>query len=294
VFAHGVRLGLRGRVGLREDEGMTRYLVVPQWQGSPSSRAMQLIDGALAIAGDLPRSATTILDVPMEAGEALGTGVHRLSSLQRVRELIAAALDSSAEPVLTVGGDCGVAIEPIAHAARRVPRLAVVWMDAHPDLNSPETSPSGAFAGMVLRAVLGEGAPQLALPEGAVTAERTFIVGARSYDDAEIEAVTALGVTALDVDALRDPAALAAAVRDSGAEAVYIHVDVDVLDPAEIAGNAHPEPFGLAVAELTAAIAAVRAELPLAGSSLAGYSPASATSATDDIGTILRVIGALA
>ena len=95
---------------------MTRYLVVPQWQGSPSSRAMQLIDGALAIAGDLPRSSTTILDVPMEAGEALGTGVHRISSLQRVREQVAAALDSSTEPVLTVGGDCGEAIEPIAHA----------------------------------------------------------------------------------------------------------------------------------------------------------------------------------
>ena len=83
-------------------------------------------------------------------------------------------------------------------------------------------------------------------------------------------------------------------MRGSGAEAVYIHVDVDVLDPAEIAGNAHPEPFGLAVAELTAAIAAVRAELPLAGASLAGYSPASAASATDDLGVILRVVGALA
>ena len=47
---------------------MTRFLVVPQWQGSPSARAMQLIDGANAIAGDLPRSATTVLDVPMEAG----------------------------------------------------------------------------------------------------------------------------------------------------------------------------------------------------------------------------------
>ena len=67
---------------------MTRYLVVPQWQGSPSSRAMQLIDGAQAIAGDLPRSATTTLEVPMEAGEALDTGIHRLSALQRIRDLI--------------------------------------------------------------------------------------------------------------------------------------------------------------------------------------------------------------
>jgi arginase len=255
---------------------------------------MQLIDGAHAIAGDLPRSATTTLDVPMEAGDALGTGVHRLSSLQRVRELIAGALDSSDDPVLTVGGDCGVALEPIAHAARRTPALAVVWMDAHPDLNSPDTSPSGAFAGMVLRAVLGEGAPGLALTAGTVAPDRVFVVGARSYDEAEIDAVSALGVTILDVAALRDADALVAAVRASGAEALYIHVDVDVLDPAELAGNAHPEPFGLTVSELTAAISALRAELPLTGASLAGYSPASAASATDDLGAILRVVGALA
>lgn len=273
---------------------MTRYLVVPQWQGSPSSRAMQLIDGAQAIAGDLPRSATTILDVPMEAGEALGTGVHRLSSLQRIRDQIEAALDSSAESVLTVGGDCGVALAPIGHAAARSSALAVVWFDAHPDLNTAASSPSGAFAGMVLRAVLGDGEDGLALAQGTVPGDRVFVAGARSYDDAELEATKDAGIATFDVDSLRDPSGLAEALRASGADAVYIHVDVDVLDPAELAGNAHPEPFGLTVAELTAAIARVRAELPLAGASLAGYSPASLASATDDLGAILRVVGALA
>lgn len=294
MFAEGVGHPVRGGHRLREDEGMMRYLVVPQWQGSPSSRAMQLIDGAQAIAGDLPRSATTVLDVPMEAGEALGTGIHRLSALQRIRDQIAAALDGHDEPVLTVGGDCGIALAPIAHAARRVPALAVVWLDAHPDLNTPDSSPSGAFSGMVLRAVVGDGDPGLALPPGTVPPERAFVAGARSFDDAELDAVGGLGLRALTVDAVRDAGALAAAVRESGAEGVYIHVDVDVLDPAEIAGNAHPEPFGLSVAELTAAIAAVRAELPLVGSSLAGYSPASLATATDDLGAILRVVGALA
>ena len=127
-----------------------------------------------------------------------------------------------------------------------------------------------------------------------VAPERTFVVGARSYDDAEVDAVSALGVTVVDVAALRDPDALVRAVRACGADRVYIHVDVDVLDPAEVTGNAHPEPFGLTVAELTAVIAGLRAELPLVGSSLAGYSPASAASATDDLGAILRVVGALA
>ena len=283
---------------VREDEGMTRYLVVPQWQGSPSSRAMQLIDGAHAIAGDLPRSSTTVLDVPMEAGEALGTGIHRLSALQRVRGLVADALeahdvDAPEEHVLTIGGDCGIALAPIAHAARRSPGLAVVWIDAHPDLNSPDTSPSGAFAGMVLRAVIGDGVPELSL-DGAVRGDRVVVGGARSYDDPELAAVEEFGITALTVEALRDADALADAVLATGADAVYIHVDIDALDPAEIAGNAHPEPFGVTVVELTSAIARLRARVPMVGASLAGYSPASAAAATDDLGAILRVIGALA
>jgi arginase len=294
VFAEGMPELDAAPRRLREDEGMTRYLVVPQWQGSPSSRAMQLIDGAQAIAGDLPRSATTVLDVPLEAGEALGTGVHRLSALQRVRDQVAAALDGNAEPVLTVGGDCGVALAPIAHAAARHPSLAVVWVDAHPDLNDPESSPSGAFAGMVLRAVLGGGEPALALTAGTVTAERVVVVGARSFDDAELALVESLGITALPVAALDEPDALAQAVAATGADAVYVHVDVDALDPAELAGNAHPEPFGLSVATLTAAIGRLRADVPLVGASIAGYSPASIESATDDLGAILRIVGALA
>jgi arginase len=279
---------------VREDVGVTRYLVVPQWQGSPSSRAMQLIDGAMAIAGDLPRGATTILEVPMEAGEALGTGIHRLSSLQRIRDQIAAALEGHDEPVLTVGGDCGVALAPIAHVAARTSTLAVVWLDAHPDLHTPDDSPSGAFSGMVLRAVLGDGDPGLRLAPGAVDPARVVLAAAREYDDAEVTSVDGLGIRSLSVADLGDPGALAAAVAQTGAEAVYIHIDIDALDPAEVAGNAHPAPFGVSVAEVTAAIAAVRAAVPLAGSSIAGYSPASATHAHDDLGAILRLVGSLA
>jgi len=99
---------------------------------------------------------------------------------------------------------------------------------------------------------------------------------------------------ALTVEALRDAEALADAVQATGADAVYIHVDIDALDPAEISGNAHPEPFGVTVAELTAAVSALRARVPLVGASLAGYSPASVSAATDDLGAILRVISVLA
>ena len=117
---------------------MTRFLVVPQWQGSPSSRAMHLIDGAEAIAGDLPRAATTRVEVPPSAGESLGTGIRRFSALAGVQAAMAESLASSPaeEPVIVIGGDCGVAVPAIAHAAGRHD-LAVVWFDAHADLHDP-------------------------------------------------------------------------------------------------------------------------------------------------------------
>ena len=273
---------------------MTHYLVVPQWQGSPSARAMQLIDGAQAIAGDLPRSATTILDVPAEAGDALGTSVHRLSSLQRVREQMLSALEPHTEPVLTIGGDGGVALAAIEHAISRHPGLAVVWLNAHPALNDPASTPSGAFAGMALRAALGDGVPGLSLAAGTLSSARTVVAGARAFDDAEVALIAGRGIRSVSVDDLRDPRSLADAVRSTEAEAVYVHVGLDVLDPAELAGTAHPEPFGATVGDVTAALGALRGAVPLVGASLTGYSPASSAAANDDLGPILRLIGALA
>lgn len=273
---------------------MARFVIVPQWQGSPSARAMQLIDGAQAIAGDLPRNACTTIDVPLEAGESLETGVLRYSSLIRTSDALVAELEAADAPVIVVGGDCGVGVAPVGVAAEREERLAVVWFDAHPDLHTTGTTHSGAFGGMALSAVLGDGPDSLSLPAGLITAERVVLAGARDYDAEEEERATETGITTIDAADLAAPDALAAAVEAIGATAVYIHVDLDVLDPAALTGVTAPVPFGLTVAELVAAIGAVRGAAPLAGATIAGFAPSSPAAAGDDLGAILRVVGALA
>lgn len=274
---------------------MARFLVVPQWQGSPSSRAMALIDGAEAIAGDLPRAACTFVDVPLEAGESIGTGVLRASALRRTAEGVRAALAEEPGPVIVVGGDCGVSVAAIGHvAAQSDEPLAVVWFDAHGDLHAPETSPSGAFAGMALRAVLGEGAAGLALPSGLVPHERVVLAGVRMLDPEEDELLADSALTSLAPADLDHPEALADAVAATGARRVYVHVDLDVLDPAHIAGVSSPEPFGVTPAAVVAAIGAVRARVELTGATVAGFSPSTPSAAVEDLGSILRIIGALA
>ncbi|UOE44582.1 arginase family protein [Agromyces larvae] len=272
-----------------------RFIVVPVWQGGGSARAMSHADGASAIQGDLPASATIAVEVPVEAGEALGTGVRRYSSLRRVRERTEAALAGVTGLAITIGGDCAAAVAAVAHAARSGDGpLAVLWLDAHPDLHTPETSPSGNFGGMALRAVTGEGADGLALgPDERVEPGRIVLGGARSIDDEERRFIDEHGIAALTVGQLGDPATVIAALEATGAARVFVHVDLDVLDPSALAGLSYPLPFGVDTPELVALLRAVTGRFPLAGAAIAGFAPGSPAAAGDDLPAILRIVGAL-
>jgi len=185
---------------------------------------------------------------------------------------------------VVIGGDCGVSSAAVAHAVDRHGDLALIWFDAHPDLNSADSSPSGAYAGMVLRSIIDD---------GLVAAGRVVLAGARSWDPGEDAFVAEAGIRAMTVDELSDPAALVDAVAETAAESVYLHIDLDVLDPSELAGLLDPEPFGLPASTLVAAIKALRARYALAGATIAAYAPAGDGDVADDAPTILRVIAAL-
>lgn len=254
---------------------------------------MRLADGAEAIRGDLPTSATREVDVPVESGEALDTGVLRYSSLHRVHERLLMTLAHVEDIALTVGGDCGVSLGAVEHAIKRTSGdLAVVWFDAHPDLNSPADSPSGAFTGMVLRALCGEGP---LVPDAAHTLDpaKLVLAGIRDIDPGEADFVDEKKIAHVDAPAFATSTAIVEAVRATGATRVYVHIDLDVLDPSVIAGLANPVPFGLTLEQLTTAIGALRAEFALAGATIAGFSPVSALDAEEDLPSILRIIGAL-
>jgi arginase len=126
-----------------------------------------------------------------------------------------------------------------------------------------------------------------------LTPERLVLAGTREVDDGEAAFIDETGVRVVTVDQLRSPDALLAAVEQTGANAVYVHVDLDVLDPGAIAGVQFPEPFGLAPEELIAAIAALRSRFELAGAGITEFAPRSPDAAVDDLAVILRVLGAL-
>ncbi|MEV8337412.1 arginase family protein [Leucobacter sp. NPDC077196] len=274
------------------------FFLMPQWQGSPSSRAMQLAEGAALLREDLPTASLREVSVPLEAGDAMGTPVARLSSLVRAREAartaIEPALVDGRAPII-VGGDCVSSLPGIEAAARSVDRLAVLWFDAHADLQHPSTSPTGAASGMTLRHALGDGSPDL-VAAPAVSPEHVTLVGARAIDPEEDAELRRLGITTLRVgpEATGEDALRAAILeRIAGANGVYIHIDLDVLDPAAFGSVHAPVPFGMTVAQLTGAIRAAVAEVPLVGAAICEFAPADGRMAAEDLPTVLRTLAAL-
>lgn len=240
--------------------------------------------------GDLPTAGTVVVAVPLEAGESQGTGVSRFSSIQLVRDRHAMTLSTIEGLAITIGGDCGVELAAVSHVADQG-EIALIWFDAHADLNTPASSPSSVFNGMVLRTLLGDGAAGL-VPARPVAPGNVILVGARELDPPEEEYLAESGITLIEVNSLT-PKRLVDAVKKTGATRVYIHVDFDVLDPAELEGLDSPVPFGVTAATLIESIRAVREKYELVGAGLTEFTPTSPEQAESDLPTILRIIGAL-
>jgi len=190
-----------------------------------------------------------------------------------VRHAVAASLSDRCLP-LVIGGECSSSIGVVAALAAHRGPVTVAWIDAHGDINTPETSPSGLVTGMPLAVTLGHGHPSLTAvgedterPAGG----STFLLGGRDLDAGEIDNLEAFGVRHIDTAATRaagpeeiamqvlgvpeiavmppeardllvaaDPAAAAAvtAVNTDPRPSVYLHIDVDALDP-EFAPGVH-------------------------------------------------------
>ena len=156
---------------------------------------------------------------------------------------------------LVLGGCCSAHIGAVEGLAARHDRMAIIWLDAHGDLNTPETSPSGNAWGMPLRTLIDA---------GTVKPENVALVGARNLDRPEEDFIAASGLHTGEgaVDRAID-----------GCSCVYVALDVDSLDPEEIAPFM-PEPNGLTVDEVEGLFDDLRERATLLGAGITGLAPA--------------------
>jgi arginase len=155
---------------------------------------------------------------------------------------------------LILGGDCMVALGALS-GLLDPPNTAVVWLDAHGDFNTPATTISGYIGGMALACAVGRGLDELREQSKLATPvpERNVaLIGARDLDPAEERLLAASAVTLVRGAALRaDPAELERALHAlQPLPQLYLHVDVDVLDPVEAPGVDYPTARGLSLEDL--------------------------------------------
>lgn len=173
----------------------------------------------------------------------------------RVRDAVGAALVDGATPIL-LGGDHSLALGSVAAARAHCDRagrpLFLLWLDAHADFNTPDSSPSGNLHGMALAALCGEGHARL-LALGAhrpiVAPEQVALLGVRSIDALEKRQVAAAELEVHDMRAIDERGmrpAVAAVLERAARAGAHLHVsfDLDFADPVIAPGVSTPVPGG--------------------------------------------------
>jgi len=210
-------------------------LLHPEWQGyglgADVHRGATTL--AAAVFGD---AAYATIDAPEHEVLRVVDGVLGLHSIApRLERTLATIARAAPDRIVTIGGTCGVDVGPIAYLnARYAGDLAVLWLDAHADLNTPASSPSGHFHGMPLRTLLGDGpAACTRLVPRPLTPEQIVLAGVRDVDPPEAEFVKDRGIQTFGDEIFRDPSPLVDVLGQRRFRQAYVHFDVDVLNPNE-------------------------------------------------------------
>ena len=191
-----------------------------------------------------------------EAGDPRARFLPQIrDSCRRVADLVAEAAADEQLP-LVLGGDHSVSLGTLTGLARTHGPGGVLWIDAHGDLNSPDTSPSGNVHGMVLAAALGYAGP-LFQEDGwelpALDPSRAALVAVRSLDEGERELVRRTGVrvfTMSDVDRIGIERVVREALAHvAGPGFVHVSIDMDAVDPDYAPGVGTPVRGGLSYRE---------------------------------------------
>ncbi len=184
-------------------------------------------------------------------------GLHHLEPIRAACEELARRLGELPEDALPVvlGGDHSISMGSVSGVARGR-RTGLIWIDAHADFNTPETSPTGNIHGMPLAALMGLGDGRLVNLGGAgpkLRPEDVVLVGVRSVDPGERRLLKEAGVTVYtmkEVDRMGIPTIAANVVAQlERLDRVHVSFDADVLDPSVAPGVGTPVPGGLTYRE---------------------------------------------
>lgn len=250
-------------------------LLVPQWQGSGQDDsiyhgAFALLENYLSDA-DLTQAAITDQPISPVKHDILGYD-EILAQLKQVNEILQRDRPAT---IFTVGGGCDADLGAMAYLNSIADgTMALLYIDAHGDLNTPQSSNSKLFYGMSLRALLGDSDEEIVRNlASTITPEQLVMCANRALDAEEERYIREEGIVSLSVkDIENDPHIVAKRLLEKGCSSVYIHIDLDALEPEEFSYAPVPEPDGLKVQHFIEMLQAVTKQCRVIGLGLLEYS----------------------
>lgn len=254
-----------------------RVIVMPyelgQLRGGVGRGPERLLElgGAEALAGSGARIETELIELSQPFDNEIDASFELI---RLVAERVSAARADDAFPVL-LSGSCFAAVGVVAGLAESAP--GVVWFDAHGDFNEPASAVFGYFDGMGLAVLTGSAWQTLRSPVLFEPVPETAVVlaGARAFDEPEEQRLADSRIVQVAASDLDPPEALIEAVNGlaPSPSGIYVHIDLDVLDPEQAPVNVYSAPGGLSDSGLSSVLEALLREAHVHAVSLTAYDP---------------------
>lgn len=246
---------------------MTEVFVIRQWQGAGERYdLLNSLDSFL--------SESKLRHIEIETNllpSETRNGIKHFTSIKdNLAQQLKTYFDTSPDRALTLACECSGDIAPISYFASKYPvDIVVLWIDAHADINTPESSPSGNFHGMPLRVLLGDSPIEITRQvHGMLIPEKLGLVGVRDLDQPEQIFITENGIRhwrELDRTTTKE------VLNFVSGKKVYIHLDLDVLDPESASLALYKTPGGLSVEVLMNLLEHIRNVAIIVGTCIVEY-----------------------
>lgn len=243
-------------------------LFAPQWQDSGKSN--ELYYGALALKEYFEFNyKIDFKNIIIEQNQKDDSIENNILSFHIIKEQLAAISEkcykNNPERIITIGGGCGIELPIVSYLSSKYTQLNLFWFDAHGDLNSPESSPSKYFHGMPLRFITEKQSNEIGEKYSIVSPKQVCLVGTRDLDPPEVEYIHLNNISVIKPsnNILKE---INENIKDK--KNSFIHIDLDVLDPAEYKNVKCPVNKGLKISELVSIMRIINDKTNIVGISL--------------------------
>jgi len=279
---------LKSNENMKKNESALR-LIYPQWQGGiitsllpelkPDDASRGYYLGAQLLNFLAPGTGQKTVEVPVSLDindRATENGINSYRAiLKQTKDALGILNENNPERIVVIGGDCAVSVVPFTYLAAKYPEdVAIVWIDAHPDINLPYDGYEGYHA-MALAACMGMGDKNInTLLPAKIDASKTLIVGLREWDKGMKERQAELGIKGLTpAEVSKNSLPILQWLKNTGVSKIVVHFDLDVLDPAELVAAVGVVPDGMKIDDVVRVINDISAEYDIVGLTIAEPMP---------------------